>query len=85
MVFDFFDTYEWYLDSRECASGNEISPDVLGYIFEKYINDRSSMGAYYTQEDITEYIGRNSILPYIMRQVENKYRDAFSPDREVYF
>ena len=28
MVFDFFDTYEWYLDSRECASGNEISPDV---------------------------------------------------------
>lgn len=66
MVFDFFDTYEWYLDSRECASGNEISPDVLGYIFEKYINDRSSMGAYYTQEDITEYIGRNSILPYIL-------------------
>lgn len=61
MVFNFFDTYEWYLDSRECASGNEISPDVLGYIFEKYINDRSSMGAYYTQEDITEYIGRNSI------------------------
>lgn len=84
MVFDFFDTYEWYLDSRECASGNEISPDVLGYIFEKYINDRSSMGAYYTQEDITEYIGRNSILPYIMRQVENKYRDAFSPDREIW-
>ncbi len=84
MVFDFFDTYEWYLDSRECASGNEISPDVLGYIFEKYINDRAQMGAYYTQEDITEYISRNSILPYILNEVSNKYKDIFAKDREVW-
>ena len=83
-VFDFFDTYEWYLDSRECASGNEISPDVLGYIFEKYINDRSQMGAYYTQEDITEYISRNAILPYILKSVEKKYSSIFAPDREVW-
>lgn len=83
-VFNFFDTYEWHLDSRECASGNEISPDVLGYIFEKYINDRSQMGAYYTQEDITEYISRNTILPYILSTVEAKYRDIFAKDREVW-
>lgn len=83
-VFDFFDTYEWYLDSRECASGNEISPDVLGYIFEKYINDRSKMGAYYTLEDITEYIARNGIIPYIFKAVEKKYSDIFAPDREVW-
>ncbi len=84
MIFDFFDTYEWYLDSRECASGNEISPDVLGYIFEKYINDRSQMGAYYTQEDITEYIGRNSILPYLLHAIEEKYKDIFASHREVW-
>ena len=84
MIFGFFDTYEWYLDSRECASGNEISPDVLGYIFEKYINDRSKMGAYYTQEDITEYIGRNSILPYLLHEIERKYKDIFAPDREIW-
>lgn len=84
VIFDFFDTYEWHLDSRECASGNEISPDVLGFIFEKYINDRSSMGAYYTQEDITEYIGRNTILPYIFTAIEKKYSDFFAPNREVW-
>ena len=84
IIFDFFDTYEWHLDSRECASGNEISPDVLGFIFEKYINDRSSMGAYYTQEDITEYIGRNAILPYIFTATEKKYSDFFAPDRELW-
>ena len=55
-IFILFDRYEWHLDTRECASGDEISPDVLGYIFEKYINDRAAMGAYYTQEDITGYI-----------------------------
>ena len=83
-IFNFFDTYEWYLDSRECASGNEISPDVLGYIFEKYINDRAQMGAYYTQEDITEYISRNAILPYIFNAITKKYHDIMQPDREVW-
>jgi len=53
-LFDFFDDYQWHLDTRIHASGNEINPDVIGYIFEKYINDRAAMGAYYTKEDITE-------------------------------
>jgi hypothetical protein len=35
---------------------------VLGYIFEKYINQRQ-MGAYYTKEDITGYISQNVIIP----------------------
>lgn len=83
-IFDFFDTYEWYLDSRECASGNEISPDVLGYIFEKYINDRAQMGAYYTQEDITEYIARDTILPYVFNSISAKYHDIMEPGREVW-
>ena len=40
----------------------EINPDVLGYIFEKYINQKQ-MGAYYTKEDITGYISIIPILP----------------------
>ena len=35
---------------------------MLGYIFEKYINQKQ-MGAYYTKEDITEYISKNTVLP----------------------
>ncbi|MGN1251358.1 MAG: SAM-dependent methyltransferase, partial [Muribaculaceae bacterium] len=58
-LFSFFDKWEWHLDTRLTASGRDINPDVLGYIFEQYINDRAQMGAYYTKEDITEYIGRN--------------------------
>ena len=56
-IFAFFDQWRWHLDTRISASGKDINPDVLGYIFEQYINDRAQMGAYYTKEDITEYIG----------------------------
>lgn len=65
-LFDFFDKWHWHLDDRITATGRDINPDVLGYIFEQYINDRAQMGAYYTKEDITEYIGRNTIVPYLV-------------------
>lgn len=68
-LFDFFDKWRWHLDTRITATGRDINPDVLGYIFEQYINDRAKMGAYYTKEDITEYIGKNCIIPYLMDEV----------------
>ena len=71
-IFDFFDQYEWHLDTRAGATGKEINPDVIGYIFEKYINDRAAMGAYYTKEDITEYIAKNCILPYLFDETQRK-------------
>lgn len=69
-LFDFFDKWNWHLDTRISASGKDINPDVLGYIFEQYINDRAKMGAYYTKEDISEYIGKNCIVPYVMNKVQ---------------
>ena len=63
-LFDFFDQYSWHLDERPLRADNEINPDVVGYIFEKYINQKQ-MGAYYTKEDITEYISKNTIIPFL--------------------
>ena len=68
-LFDFFDAYQWHLDDRPLRADNEINPDVLGYIFEKYINQKQ-MGAYYTKEDITEYIARNVVVAEFMRRAE---------------
>ncbi|PIV55152.1 hypothetical protein COY52_05200 [Candidatus Desantisbacteria bacterium CG_4_10_14_0_8_um_filter_48_22] len=76
-LFDFFDQYEWHLDTRETASGKDINPDVIGYIFEKYINDRAQMGAYYTKEDITDYISKNCIIPWLFDEVKRQYSKAF--------
>lgn len=81
-LFAFFDKWQWHLDTRVTASGKDINPDVLGYIFEQYINDRAQMGAYYTKEDITEYIGRNTILPFIFDRVSKASKpmaELFAP------
>ncbi len=83
-LFNFFDKWRWHLDTRITATGYDINPDVLGYIFEQYINDRAQMGAYYTKEDITEYIGKNCILPFLIDQVKEKLPEAFAPNGYVW-
>ena len=96
-IFDYFDQYQWHLDERPLRADNEINPDVLGYIFEKYINQKQ-MGAYYTKEDITEYIGKNTVLPFVLDAARAKCKVAFEnpkgptvwdllksdPDRYIY-
>ena len=79
-LFDFFDKWNWHLDDRITANGRDINPDVLGYIFEQYINDRAQMGAYYTKEDITEYIGRNTIVPYLVEQTLSAEKSSSMKD-----
>ena len=94
-LFDFFDQYRWHLDERPLRADNEINPDVVGYIFEKYINQKQ-MGAYYTKEDITEYISKNTIIPFLFDAAQKKCAIAFqrggalwrllrdNPDRYIY-
>jgi len=82
-LFAFFDQYEWHLDNRPLCNDKEINPDVLGYIFEKYINQKQ-MGAYYTKEDITEYISKNTVLPYLFDAARKKCAVAFQPDASLW-
>ena len=94
-IFDFFDAYQWHLDDRPLRKDNEINPDVLGYIFEKYVNQKQ-MGAYYTKEDITGYISRNTVLPFLFDRAKKECAIAFKledgvwrllsehPDRYIY-
>jgi methylase of polypeptide subunit release factors len=96
-VFNYFDQYQWHLDERPLHDDNEINPDVLGYIFEKYINQKQ-MGAYYTKEDITEYISKNTVIPFLFDAAKAKCKVAFenadgptvwdllreTPDRYIY-
>jgi very-short-patch-repair endonuclease len=83
-IFAFFDEYNWHLDNRVTASGRDINPDVIGYIFEKYINDRAAMGAYYTKEDITEYIAKNTIIPFLFDEVKKDCANAFKDESSLW-
>ena len=83
-LFNFFDKYQWHLDTNIGAKGDEINPDVIGYIFEKYINDRAAMGAYYTKEDITEYISKNTIIPFLFDKAKQACENAFKSDSSLW-
>ncbi|QBQ08938.1 Eco57I restriction-modification methylase domain-containing protein [Pseudomonas sp. SXM-1] len=82
-LFKFFDAWDWHLDDRPLSSGKEINPDVLGYIFEKYINQKQ-MGAYYTKEDITEYISKNTVIPHLLKQAKERCKVAFDGETSVW-
>jgi hypothetical protein len=82
-LFRFFDAYDWHLDDRPLKDGSQINPDVLGYIFEKYINQKQ-MGAYYTKEDITEYISKNTVIPHLLEQARERCKVAFEGEASVW-
>jgi hypothetical protein len=84
-VFNFFDRYDWTLDTRPITrnDGREINPDVLGHIFEKYINQKQ-MGAYYTKEDITDYITKNTVIPWLFQNAVGHDKVAFEPGGAVW-
>lgn len=59
-LYALFERYSWNLNDTPGGADNEINPDVLGYIFEKYINQKA-FGAYYTRPEITEYLCERTI------------------------
>ena len=77
-IFDLFDGYQWVLDDREGGSPHEINPDVLGYIFEQFINQKQ-MGAYYTREDVTHYMTSATLLPVVLTRLEALGVDVWAP------
>ena len=70
-IFGFFDDFTWHLDTRPTGNANEINPDVLGYVFEQYINltaaGRRENGAYYTKQDVTGYMASATLVPRLLK------------------
>lgn len=67
-LFGLFERYSWNLNDAPGGRDDEINPDVLGYIFEKYINQKA-FGAYYTRPEITDYLCEQTIHKLILARV----------------
>ena len=80
-LFELFERYSWNLDDTPGGVDNEINPDVLGYIFEKYINDKA-FGAYYTRTEITEYLCEQTIHRLILDAVNTPGIPGVTPARQ---
>jgi hypothetical protein len=80
-LFGLFQKYTWSLDDSPGGDDNEINPDVLGYIFEKYINQKQ-FGAYYTRPEITEYLCTQTIYQLILDKVNHPEVAGVLPARQ---
>lgn len=67
-LFILFSKYSWNLDDKIGGKDDQINPDVLGYIFEKYINQKQ-FGAYYTRPEITDYLSEQTIYKLLLDKV----------------
>jgi hypothetical protein len=67
-LYALFTKYSWNLNDTPGGDDNEINPDVLGYIFEKYINQKA-FGAYYTRPQITEYLCEQTIYKLVLEKI----------------
>lgn len=72
---------EWTIDERS-GDVNQISPEILGYIFEKSVNQKG-LGAFYTPEEITTYIARNTVHPYLLDRVKETTGNSFDSMGEL--
>ncbi len=81
-VLDLFKHYSWNLDDTPGGKDDEINPNVLGYIFEKYINQKA-FGAYYTRPQITEYLCDRTIHKLIVDRVNDGLSDRYKPFEDI--
>ncbi|WP_414541283.1 Eco57I restriction-modification methylase domain-containing protein [Nostoc sp. CCY0012] len=81
-VLDLFKRYSWNLDDTPEGKDDEINPDVLGYIFEKYINQKA-FGAYYTRPQITEYLCDRTIHKLIVDRVNAALSDGYQQFTDI--
>jgi type I restriction-modification system DNA methylase subunit len=79
-VFKFFDSFTWHLDTRPTGNSDEINPEVIGYIFEQYINytagGKKMNGAYYTKADVTGYIANQTL---VLRMIDCLIESGLQP------
>lgn len=79
-LLELFQRYSWNLNDTPGGEDNEINPDVLGYIFEKYINQKA-FGAYYTRPEITEYLCERTIQNLVLDKVNTPGIPGVTPAR----
>ena len=78
-VFTLFGRYSWNLNDTPGGKDDEINPDVLGYIFEKYINQKE-FGAHYTRPEITGHLSERTIFKLVLDRLNALLKERGLPE-----
>lgn len=63
-LLSFFQKYSYILDETE-QTGEEITPQILGTVFEILLESNEENGTYYTPDEVVRYMCRESLIAYL--------------------
>jgi hypothetical protein len=83
-ILDFLSDWNWNVDERlDIVDPKNLSPAVLGHIFEQTVNQKE-MGAYYTPEEITGFMARRTVHPYLLDQLNEAVGASYEDIDDVF-
>ena len=82
-LLDFFGKYHWQLDDSEALGRDDITPETFSMTLQHLVTEKEK-AAYYTKQDITEYISKNAIIPFLFEELQKRHPEAFSPNSPVW-
>ena len=83
-ILEFLDGWNWHVDERlDIVEPKNLSPEILGHIFEQTVNQKE-MGAYYTPAEITDYMARETIHPYLLDQLNEDIGTSYESIDELF-
>jgi hypothetical protein len=83
-ILDFLADWNWNVDERlDIVDPKNLSPAVLGHIFEQTVNQKE-MGAYYTPEEITGFMARRTVHPYLLDQLNESVGASYDEIDDVF-
>lgn len=82
-ILKFLDRWNWNVDERlDIIDPKNLSPEILGHIFEQTVNQKE-MGAYYTPEEITDYMAENAIRPRLLERLNAEVGEKYQSLRRA--
>ncbi|WP_241768216.1 Eco57I restriction-modification methylase domain-containing protein [Haloferax sp. ATB1] len=83
-ILNFLSGWNWNVDERlDIVDPKNLSPAILGHIFEQTVNQKE-MGAYYTPEEITGFMSRRTIHPYLLDQLNDAVDAEYNEIDDVF-
>lgn len=85
-ILDIFDRYNFTINENDSYETEvAVDPEMLGKVFENLldVSDRKSKGAFYTPREIVRYMINESIMNYLLTNLEGK--DITKDDLEYLF
>ncbi|WP_411967893.1 Eco57I restriction-modification methylase domain-containing protein [Haloferax sp. YSSS75] len=83
-ILSFLSDWNWNVDERlDIVDPKNLSPAILGHIFEQTVNQKE-MGAYYTPEEITGFMSRRTVHPWLLDRVNDAHGTNYEAIDDIF-